>query len=131
MVKPLWRMISWLAGHIATSQKAAFERRRDFSRAAVDTEVSIFLVGRTFRGRLHDVSISGAMLEPDCSLRVGDELALELPNIPGRVKARVMRLVDDKIGVRFLNPGIGVLIAGWSRGTSSVQMAANRPDYGR
>jgi hypothetical protein len=51
-------------------------------------------------------------------------LELELPNIPGRVTAQVMRLLDDRIGVRFSNPGVGVLIAGWSRGASTTNTAA-------
>ncbi len=99
MVKPLWRLLNRLVGKVTHSQRAAFERQLDFSRADVDAKVTIFIEGRTFRGRLHDVSISGAVLEPNCGLNIGDELEMELPNIPGRVKAQVMRLLDDRIGV--------------------------------
>lgn len=127
MVKPLWRLLNRLVGKVTHSQRGAFERQRDFSRADVDAKVTIFIEGRTFRGRLHDVSISGAVLEPNCGLNIGDELEMELPNIPGRVKAQVMRLLDDRIGVRFSSPGVGVLIAGWSRGTSTANTAATSP----
>ena len=127
MVKPLWRLLNRLVGKVTHSQRAAFERQRDFSRADVDAKVTIFIEGRTFRGRLHDVSISGAMLEPNCRLNIGDELEMEFPNIPGRVKAQVMRLLDDRIGVRFSSSGVGVLIAGWSRGTSTANTAATSP----
>ncbi len=127
MVKPLWRLLNRLVGKVTQSQRAAFERQLDFSRADVDAKVTIFIEGRTFRGRLHDVSISGAVLEPNCGLNIGDELEMELPNIPGRVKAQVMRLLDDRIGVRFSSPGVGVLIAGWSRGTSTANTAATSP----
>ena len=124
MVKPFGRFLNRLFEKATNSQRAAFEKQRDFSRAHVDAKVTIFLEGRTFQGRLHDVSISGAMLEPNCGLNIGNELELELPNIPGRVTAQVMRLLDDRIGVRFSNPGVGVLIAGWSRGTSTTNTAA-------
>ena len=54
-------------------------------------------------------------------------LAMKLSSIPGRVKAQVMRLLDDRIGVRFSSPDVGDLIAGWSRGTSTVNRAATSP----
>ncbi len=127
----LSRIVTELLGRIAASRLAAHEKRRDFTRAVVDSKVTIFLEGRTFRGRIHDVSISGAMLEPHCGLSVGDEIELELPNIPGRVQAQVMRRVKDKIGVRFSSPGVGVLIAGWSRGTSSIKVVTPAGDSGR
>lgn len=126
MVTPLWPKFTKLGGCIAASLNAVGRGRREFSRAVVDTKVTIYLQGRTFQGRLRDVSISGAMLEPGCGLAVGDEMDLELPHIPGRVKARVMRRVNDAIGVRFLNRGVGVLIGGWSRGTSTPGVAAAR-----
>ncbi|MFP6707746.1 MAG: hypothetical protein VCE75_17280 [Alphaproteobacteria bacterium] len=50
-----------------------------------------------------------------------------MSSIPGRVKAQVMRLLDDRIGVRFSSPDVGDLIAGWSRGTSTVNRAATSP----
>ena len=124
MVKPLRRLLGRIFEMVVSSRHAAFERQRDFSRASVDAKVTIFLEGRTFQGCIHDVSISGAMLEPNCGLDVGDELEFELPNIPGRVTAQAMRLLDDRIGVRFSNPGVGVLIAGWSRGTSTTNIPA-------
>ena len=124
MITPLRHLFSLLLGRKSAGRNAAFEGQRDYSRAEVNAKVTIFLEGRTFQGQLRDVSISGAMLEPHCDLVVGDSLELELANIPGRVQAQVMRLVDEKIGVRFTTPGVGVLIAGWSRGTSTATLPA-------
>ncbi len=119
MVTPFRRMLLGFRNFAAGLGRETFESQRDFVRADVNTEVRVFFQGHSLEARLLDVSISGAMLQPASGMEVGAELELELPNIPGRVEAKVMRLTNDGAGVRFLNPGIGVLIAGWSRGTST------------
>jgi len=98
--------------------------QRDFARAEVDAKVTVFFKSQTFEVRMRDVSISGAMLVPDCGMRVGAELELELPNMPGRAQAVVKRLSDGSVGVKFVNPNVGVIVAGWSRGTSATSMMA-------
>ena len=123
MVTPLWRILLGLKDLATGSGNTSLERQRGFTRADVNAEVTIFFDDRSFDGRLRDVSISGAFLEPDCGMGVGAELELELPNIVGRVQARVIHQSDSGVGVRFNNPSIGVLIAGWSRGTSAAAVA--------
>ncbi|MDA1101901.1 MAG: PilZ domain-containing protein [Proteobacteria bacterium] len=122
MVAPLRRILLGLKSLATGRSDSPLEGRRDFARAAVDAKVTIFFENRTFDGRLRDVSISGAMLEPDCGMRIGADLELELPSISGRVQARVIHLSVNGVGVRFTNPSIGVLIAGWSRGTSAMSV---------
>jgi hypothetical protein len=104
--------------------ETALDCRRDFARAEVETKVTVFFENQTFDGCLRNVSVSGAMLAPDRGMRLGAELELELPNIPGRVRARVKWLSHDGVGVHFDNPNVGVMIAGWSRGTTATSMMA-------
>lgn len=120
VVTPSMRIIHGLKDIAAGARESFLRRKRVFARADVDTKVTVFFQDRAFEGRLRDVSISGAMLEPDFGMDVGAELELELPNISGRVKAQVMRLSENGAGVKFSNPNIGILIAGWSRGTSAT-----------
>ena len=97
----------------------------------VDAMVTVSFENRIFEGYLHNVSISGALLETNCGLRVGAELGLELANIPGFLKARVTRLSANGAGVQFANPNVGVMIAGWSRGTTAASvMSASRSSRG-
>ncbi|MBT4043548.1 MAG: PilZ domain-containing protein [Rhodospirillaceae bacterium] len=127
MVAPLRRMLLGLKNLAVGSKETKLHWRRDFARADVAGEVSIIFENQTFDGRLCDVSISGAMLVPDFGAPVGAEIELELPNIPGRVQALVKRRSENSVGVQFANPNIGIIIAGWSRGTTpSSMMAASR-----
>ncbi len=124
MVAPLRRLLLGLKNLTAAPRENALDWQRDFSRAEVDARVTVFFESQTFEARMRDVSISGAMLVPDCGMRVGAELELELPNMPGRVQALVKRSSDGSAGVQFVNPNIGVMIAGWSRGTTATAMMA-------
>ena len=124
MVTPLRRILHSLKGLAVGSGNNTRAQRRDFSRALVDTKVTVFFENATFEGLLRDISISGAMLEVDCGMQVGSRLELELQSIPGRVRAEVVRLTANGAGIRFSNSGSGVLIAGWSRGTSCAPAAA-------
>jgi len=118
MVTPFRRILIALRNLAAGRDAGSYESLRDFARTDVDVEIMIFLDGQSVAGRMRDVSISGAMLESELEFRVGAVLELELPSIPGRVGAKVMRLTDGGAGVRFSNHSTGVLIAGWSRGTT-------------
>lgn len=120
MVAPLRRILLRLRNLAMSPKGSPLPGRRGFSRAEVDAEVTVFFQDQTFEGRLRDVSISGAMLEPDCGMDTGAELELELPSISGRVQAMVIHRSGDGVGVQFSNPSIGILIAGWSRGTSAT-----------
>ena len=123
MVTPLRRLLTVAKNIVTGSQDSGFEALRDFARADVNAEVRVFLGGETLNCNLRDVSISGALLVPDCGMEKGAVFELELDSIPGRVEAEVMRLTDAGAGIRFANHSIGVLVAGWSRGTSSGAMA--------
>jgi hypothetical protein len=131
MVTPFRRILFGIRNLVAGLGRETFESQRDFVRADVDTEVTVFFEGRVHEARLLDVSISGAMLQPIDSMTVGAVLELELPKLPGRVEAKVMRLTHGGVGIRFLNPGIGVLIAGWSRGTSTAPVLTPVDTAGR
>ena len=124
MATPFRRILLGFRSFAEGLGRETFESQRDFARTDVNTEVTVFYQGQSLEARLLDVSISGAMLQPAPLLKIGAVLELELPNIPGRVEAKVMRLTSGGVGVRFLTPGIGVLIAGWSRGTSATPVMA-------
>ena len=131
MVVLLRRILLGLKNLAAGPRGTSLYRRRDFMRTEVDAMVTVSFENRIFEGYLHNVSISGALLETNCGLRVGAELGLELANIPGFLKARVTRLSANGTGVQFANPNVGVMIAGWSRGTTAASvMSASRSSRG-
>jgi len=97
------------------------ERRRH-GRSDVDVGVQVTLAGATFDARLSDVSISGALLACERSLPPGSHIDITLPQIPVPVAAVVVRNRGRMSGIRFDDPNNGLLIAGWSRGTTPAAL---------
>ncbi|MDP6875087.1 MAG: PilZ domain-containing protein [Alphaproteobacteria bacterium] len=120
MVTPFRRILIALQDLVAGGKADPFESLRDFARSDVDVEIKIFFAGKSDVGRMRDVSMSGAMVESELEFPVGAVMELELPAIPGRVGAEVVWVTDDGTGIRFQNRSSGLLIAGWSRGTSTA-----------
>jgi hypothetical protein len=93
------------------------ERRR-YSRADVDFDIEIERDGEQMGARIFDVSISGALLSPERALKIGDRIVIRLPQISTPVEARVVRANGGMFGIQFEDAAEGVVVAGWSRGSS-------------
>lgn len=98
--------------------------RRRYARAQVRMEVIVDAHGQRVAGSVRDVSISGTLLTVDMPLAIGDAVSIEIERLSMPIKAKVVRLSGDDFGLAFVDPGVGVLFAGWSRG-SEVQDDAN------
>lgn len=112
----------------STSAVASGAERRSYARAQVRVDVVVTYNGQQTVGQLRDVSISGAMLAVDLSLTVGDRLQLAFGRLDAPVQASVVRVMENGLGLAFDDPGIGVLLAGWSRGATPQVQAANVND---
>ncbi len=105
--------------------------RRRHGRSDVDVGVTVSHAGDTFAGRLSDVSISGALLACDRALDTGSSIQITLPQIPVPVAAMVVRSRGLMAGIRFDDPNYGLIIAGWSRGsTPSAMLGTQEPPTG-
>lgn len=116
-------MLSSFIRKIGSRQTNAVEEtangadRRQYARSKVRTEVVVAVHGQRVPGYIQDVSISGALLTVPLSLQIGDGLSLEIERLSMPIAATVVRLTGEDFGLAFDDPGIGVLFAGWSRGS--------------
>lgn len=95
--------------------------KRGFQRRETDLQLEFTHQGDSFQALLIDASVSGAMLRCDSSPPKGAIIELQLPCVAEPVPAKVMRREDGAVGVKFIQPGIGVLIAGWALGRSPTR----------
>lgn len=80
--------------------KEAPSERRAAPRRAVNKSIRMLLEDRELVCELVNISSTGALLDPPWPLAVGDEIALDLPDV-GPLMAAVVRHVGTKVGVRF------------------------------
>jgi hypothetical protein len=112
----------------AETEEGVMERRA-YARAQVSFDVVVRLGARRVTGQLRDVSISGAMLSVALPLKMGDQVQLTIERLDAPIQAKVVRRSGGCFGLAFDDPGIGVLLAGWSRG-ASVANRSNRSESG-
>jgi hypothetical protein len=85
---------------------------RTHERLSADLMLTFICGDDRFDAQLLDASVGGAMLKCGRTPTLGSIIEMHLPEIAVPVSAEVVRVVDDSIGVKYTEQGIGVLVTG-------------------
>ena len=80
-----------------------FTKDRDFSRLSIHKKAIIHLKDRDIEGDVKNLSLKGAFIAVRCQLGLNDMVTFTISNIARCLRAKVVRVTDKGVGLRFEN----------------------------
>jgi len=77
------------------------DEKRDFARLSMHAKAILYLSNQSSEGRLENLSLKGAFVAAVNPLETNDVVALTICNTPISLKAKVVRVTDKGMGLRF------------------------------
>jgi hypothetical protein len=77
------------------------DEKRDFARLAIHAKAILHLENQNSEGELENLSLKGAFVAAVKSAKTNDVVSFTICNTPISLKAKVVRVTDKGMGLRF------------------------------